>query len=286
MRKPYLLCLMLALLLLLPLAGQGARAEQPGELTATITLDKESVAVGETITASWTVVGGTEPYEIQFHWRVVDGGEDQLVDDAQRSGSDNTPVTFSPTFGKSGALYLTVIDALMIEAYASADFTISDAPEVKPLVLSAALDKGAVILDRGESVTASWQATGGLAPYEFFVYWSTKDSDAGEYQVAEQATLTAQSHSFTPTKGVGGQLWLNVVDELGRADETRLDFLIVRRGDANGDGAVNIKDLEHVVDHLLDNSKPIKAPANANMDGQAEVDIADLKQIIDMVVGD
>ena len=45
-----------------------------GELTLTITLDKTSVLVGQSIGAAFQALGGTAPYRLNYSWYVIEGG--------------------------------------------------------------------------------------------------------------------------------------------------------------------------------------------------------------------
>ena len=53
------------------------------------------------------------------------------------------------------------------------------------------------------------------------------------------------------------------------------------RGDVNGDGEVNIGDVNALIDLILKN----KSSANADVNGDGEVNIADVNALIDIILG-
>jgi hypothetical protein len=73
------------------------------------------------------------------------------------------------------------------------------------------------------------------------------------------------------------------------AEKNGIPFVIIDApallpGDANGDGKVNIGDLESLINYLISKT-PCPSMDNADANGDSVVDIQDLKRIIDKIVG-
>lgn len=182
-------------------------------INISITLDKDSVAVNqnEAITASWTVSGGTEPYRTNYYWEV----------DGEYMGSDNeadaTTSTYRPKFGESGKVHVYVYDGMDNYESAEKTFTITGSEPADPLELTVTTDKNSYAIDKGEVITARWEAKGGTAPYEFDFYWNLYEEGSNEGQYFQGIGYTTDlTGSFKPAFGVRCELSVSVTDKLGR----------------------------------------------------------------------
>ena len=109
-----LFTLVLALALVFPFAAYvaiPASAEAVEPLKISVSLDKTTVAAGESVTATWTASGGREPYSsYTYVWNVKSGGYWFEKKRATVSGYV-TPVSFTPDMGESGYVKVYVKDA-------------------------------------------------------------------------------------------------------------------------------------------------------------------------------
>ncbi|MHC1787038.1 MAG: dockerin type I repeat-containing protein [Christensenellales bacterium] len=182
-------------------------------LQVILDLNKTSVAVdkGEAVTASWTVTGGEAPYILDYNWDAdnsfIQGGT------ALASGSD----TFKPAFGESGAFSLSGRDSKGRELFERREFAITGSPPVDPMTLTVEVNPASVAVDKEETVTGNWSASGGTKPYTFDVAWGIKTAGAPYYLGVEELYQTTKlTDTFQPLYGVSGNLQVSVTDSLGR----------------------------------------------------------------------
>ena len=78
--------------------------------------------------------------------------------------------------------------------------------------------------------------------------------------------------------------WLN--DRLAWMDQ-QLDYTpdSLLTGDVNGDGVVDIADVNIVINIMLGKDTPDGYPGQANVDGKAAIDIADVNMVINIMLG-
>ena len=110
------------------ITGDNSEIAEP--LRANISLDNPlGVAIGDTITASWTIHGGTSPYASKAYWVLNDDGEKISAEPNEW----NNQVGFSPQRGTSAYFRLEVQDALgRQKAVNSPPFVISAAAPIVP----------------------------------------------------------------------------------------------------------------------------------------------------------
>ena len=58
-----------------------------------------------------------------------------------------------------------------------------------------------------------------------------------------------------------------------------------RKGDVNGDGEVNIADINTIIDIILGRDVSISVQTRADVDGNNEINIADVNAVIDLILG-
>lgn len=174
---------MLALLTVIPLMAQGEALP----LDCAITINKDSVNLGEPVTATWQITGGTPPYTIASHGFISEGS----YYGAQGESAGNT-VTWTPQVNDYGQAYyyMTVMDQSgTTKRFESRRFEVID-----PLALSVAMNPvpGEVLFY--ESLTISWELTGGEGPFDVHVYSA---GNYGEYAIAQDAkSLTLSKYPY------------------------------------------------------------------------------------------
>ncbi len=155
-----------------------------------ITLDKVRVAVGETVTATLTISGGTQPYTIKH-----------LISDPAYIVEENT-VTFTPTenmVGNTGEFRLEVIDSQeQIVSVKSEPFAV--VRKVLPVDCTITLDTYQARF--GDTINASW-VIDGPAPDRVDAYFA---NDSAENVQGNSATFHMNSrhiaHTFAPEESL------------------------------------------------------------------------------------
>ena len=56
-------------------------------------------------------------------------------------------------------------------------------------------------------------------------------------------------------------------------------------GDVNGDGKVDIQDVNIIINILLGTDSADNYPGNANVDGQGGIDVADVNAVVNIMLG-
>lgn len=204
--------LSLTILLLLPWLAPAQTASKP--LLVTVQVSPKSIALdkGETVTATCNVTGGVPPYTYNFIKFAVLDGEDMSFDNG--TAEEPPSITFQPRFGTEGYVTVTVIDSSGDWARATSDrYTITDDPAVRPLRLSAELEKETVDIAAGESNTVTCTVTGGEAPYTYRYYWRIyTDYDARAFDHIDSGNKS----TLIPNYGNYANVYITVYDVKGR----------------------------------------------------------------------
>ncbi len=197
----------------------------PAEATIQLSLNKESVAVGDSITASYQLVGAPEGWTLVAFWNIIDmDGKYHTVktDFAQTSSS------ITVKFGAKGDLTLVPShpDATPAsDRSVSRDFTITGGVETPELSLSLSKSTGSVAV--GSPISFSWQAQGGTAPYTYEYGWSLEEGQ--EYLDGDWIeNSTETSFSLTPQGGTTGYFSVDVTDAVGRTVHESFLFEVVK----------------------------------------------------------
>ena len=277
------------------IAVTGATTVSP--LTGEAHFDKTTVAVGETVTASWTLSGGTPPYKINSYFWVVteEGSETQIY---EKSGSDLTveSLSFAPAKGNKLQLELNLQDSenrplsfilpwIPIEEEPMAEpLPGGEADAAETLEIIITFDKASVAI--GEPIKASWVITGGEMPYRSVsCSWTVFTGDTG---YGTQGVEAGNTSSYTPVYGDSVSIDVFVTDAAGRMKGVGSELISIQPsanfGDANDSGEVELMDLVAIIDHLVF-GKPVVSPANADANGRDGIDLMDLVWIIDFLIG-
>ncbi|MHC1786578.1 MAG: transglutaminase domain-containing protein [Christensenellales bacterium] len=180
-----------------------------------------SVPAGGSLQASWSISGGKEPYAVkEAGWVLYQDGADAGTSPALIEGNTST---FSPRFGTSGRFFLLINDATGATKYETADFTITGSPS--PLSASVTLADSVAV---NSPITASWEISGGVAPYTVdycgFSLLGVRiryvDGEAaGEYNYRLwEGEVQPQGNTATlqPAYGNRGQFILKLSDQTGK----------------------------------------------------------------------
>ena len=159
-------------------------ANPPPPLTASYTFSPSSPSVGQSVTFTASVSGGTSPYT--FNWNFGDGS----------TGSGN-PVSHS--FSNSGTftVQLSVTDSSGTTASSTNTVTVSRAP------LSAGFSFSPASPTTGQTIIFTGAATGGVSPYTF------------NWQFGDGASSTGNSVSHSYATSGNYTVRLLVTDSIG-----------------------------------------------------------------------
>lgn len=216
--KRYLLCLLLVAGLVL-LTAAPVLASEPLAMTLRFDRDPVDVSKGESITVIPTVTGGQAPYRYEYRWY----NDEQTV---WNEYYNHPPQTYTPKFGPSGRVEVTVTDMTNTSVKEIASFTIIGSPPASEVVVELSLDKEEVSEDTGGAITATWEISGGQAPYQCSYTWEMPEYAfpllQGEAEGVVEVTAPNQPHTCTIMPRLSeyeGGFYITVVDSLGRRQE-------------------------------------------------------------------
>lgn len=171
-------------------------------------LDKSTVAVGETITATWEVVNMPENGRVKATWinyTGSTGGDDSSV------FATNT-ASYTPTRGDQGQLYLALFDGEdnFVQGEESKPFTITGAEEVNPVPplpanarIDGQLDKTTVAV--GQPITGNFELVNGADGWVVVAIWFVEENGESYSVKGEQGKTTS---TYTAQFGTEGTLYL------------------------------------------------------------------------------
>jgi uncharacterized protein YjdB len=193
---PVILTLVLLIALLIGYAIP-AHSEAVDPLTASVSLDKTTVAVGENVTATWTISGGVAPYSVYYSCRVQSGGSTISIKSGTAASGVNS-VSFTPTLGETCDIYISVSDAddRNKGAYSSRIPVYIYATGIE-------LNTAAVTLDIGKQT----QLTPTISPSSGTlktVTWSTNDSSVATVDVSGLVTAVGEGKATITASTVDG----------------------------------------------------------------------------------
>jgi hypothetical protein len=212
------------------LLSYGVAMAQGDGYTATLSLSKQEVTIGEPLEAKLDIQGGTEPFKIDYHWYVKEGDPEQVSELHITWRTQQTSDTFTPAYGHGGSVGVEMTDARGHQAYLTADFTILGSTP-QPIIINATLDRDTANIDAQEAILAQWSAQGGSGTYTYYYSWSINNIDpqtglptgnSATVQMGSGEDLTQDS--FVPQSGIQGNFRIAVQDSLGRFAEKTLPF--------------------------------------------------------------
>lgn len=254
-------------------------------------LDKTTVDASalEDITASWTIEGGTAPYHVTVNWDVFE--HENTLDGASvrnREGEGFLSDSLQVSYGKKGRVAVSVQDSKGRFEYEEQDFEITGIETSKePLKATIQLDKDKP--KAYEPLTATVDIEGGEAPHTISFEWITISPEEIYHPFGSQAEGSKSSTRQLPNVFARGLVRATVKDAKNKVFIAWKFFNIQleagQRGDADGNGQVETKDVQALVDFLVESIK-LPSPENANANKDEDVNIDDLLYIINLMVGD
>lgn len=201
------------------------------EPEVTVRLNKDTVAVGETITATWSVTNLPYGWTTQSYFRIEDGINMGFFHSASTGASGES--SFSPQFGTWGEFDVELLDEKGNSAklfWSVKSFTITGG-ESAPLleVVSLTPDKEETAI--GSPIEVVGTVEGGVKPYRYtFTWWTYQNGVLIEKKEFESDEPRS---SFAPTQGNSGQVALYVTDAKGRNASSHGFSFIIYKADAN-----------------------------------------------------
>ncbi len=217
-----------------------------------VSLDRTSVRVGETLTANWSVTGGTPPFEYVTSWSIWSEGYYRSPEVLTKQ----TSASYTPLFGFSVEMNLEVREISTGNRYEAW----SDCIDILGTSISEPLNCTSPTFDRssvrvGDTITASWDVSGGTPPYQCLYAWDFGGAYSSE---VDQNWLKADGTSCSIVVPRAGKALLNVLilDAKGRCARGERFFEVAGEGTSE-----KLK----VKIQLSTTSVPVNQPITANV---------------------
>ena len=197
-------------------AAETALAAAPIDIQ--ITLHQTTAQYGGSVSAAFSITGGTAPYSVAAEWCVIDG-QGKLEYFTYREFMTYGQETLSFTIPGGVSAYLGVQAADSAGGFS--DYVKSDSISItgSPLPLNIQHSLSAAHANPGDLMTGYWSITGGTAPYEVELTWEVLDVDG--YQVLYEnyyyTGAEGQDSIYVPN-GATGKLTYLVVDANGMTE--------------------------------------------------------------------
>ncbi len=175
-------------------------------------INQSSATIGKPITGYYEIDNytGAEDGYYYVEWQVLAGDQqyDYTYYDDELPGTSGT-LSFTPLFGDQVRLYVYAHD-LDFWVYNSTDYIpIHGEPEFDPPQVTVTLDKSQV--KTGETITATYQVTGGPEDMEVSVEWYATDGDNYQTIHTEENLPLSGKHTLTVPYGptIYCEVWLS-----------------------------------------------------------------------------
>lgn len=179
-------------------------------LQANIVLDPLTVNINQTITASWTVIGGKAPYSYSYYWFCADQNGNSGFTYGTTKESNTS---FHPRFGNTGVFSLTVTDSEGRLLKKTENFLIDGAAPAPLLTANIVIPTSVY---KGDTVTAEFTIAGGTAPYTHSCHWNYYDGAGALSTQLAVENPAGKSTTTVPEGMVEGFFEVRVTDSLGR----------------------------------------------------------------------
>lgn len=280
--------------ILIPLTGTVPEEPEPvypdpvGPLAFTMTLEKDTVNLGETtVRGSWKITGGTPPYTLDYSIIYNDQSKDDSIvvphpEPVKVPAEGSMYFNLPPYFNEINLVFNIRDEASDVASQGPFTVKLHD-PSPLTMVLKAE-EKG---LFPGDTAHISWTMTGGQPPWipDVLIYYSVNDVLSGGWFAATSDT----SLDFTVPEEAREFLKVNVTirDLIGRKQFDSLLIPILSSepmpGDADGNGDIEIEDLQAVIEFLI-NKVPLLCPGNIDANANNEVDADEILALITLLV--
>ncbi|MBQ8555126.1 MAG: hypothetical protein IJ438_04540 [Clostridia bacterium] len=221
---------------------------------ATVTLDKESIEAGETITATYELSNIPDDCFPDYgYWR-IDTADNLSSSVAVKIVSESGTVSYTPKYGETIQFSIFVSNYDDIYLNASDTASILNAPAVERVSINATTDKTAC--EAGDLIGLTYEITGGTGEWTYlYAYWKLKRAADGNWTngTFDISDLTGTLY-FKPA--FSGEYTFGIVAaDAFSSDRADFEFDVtpstkpeeepapaVVPGDSNGDGTTNMRD--------------------------------------------
>ena len=202
----------------IPVSG----AEEIEPISISITYNKPSVSLGEEITATYSITGGSGKYNfLDCAWQEFFGGS-WALQPSKSFNSSTGSLQYVPNKGTKVRLFISMMDSdgRSKTMFGDEITVIGATEEVEPISIAISYNKSSVNL--GEEITATYSITGGNGKYEQIAYyWSEYYNGQWNNNPINYLTSSSGTTNYTPAKGSKVRLWIQAKDTDGRS----ADFL-------------------------------------------------------------
>jgi phosphotransferase system HPr-like phosphotransfer protein len=202
-------------------------------LKASFSLDKKSLATGETATAGASgISGGKGPYKVKFQW-----GDGTAAQEIQLNNGESAK-TAGHVYQAAGSFKqkVTVIDANGSEKTSTEETVTVTEAVVPDLSANLSVDKTALV--KGESVTAQASAiAGGKSPYTVTFDWG--DGSANEQDALANGVVAKSANHVYATAGTFN-LKITVTDKNGASKTQTFQITVSEPQAAALDGTLSL----------------------------------------------
>jgi hypothetical protein len=169
-------------------------------LSVSITPTSATLDVGQSVTFTSTVSGGTSPYSYQWY-----------LNGAAVSGATSASWTFTPSSAGAYSVYVKITDSVSATAMSNtATVTVNTAPSV-------GITPASVTLDVGQSQLFTSTVSGGTSPYTYQWYLNG----------AVVSGATSSTWTFTPSSSGSYNVYVNVTDSVGSGAKSNVAIVTV-----------------------------------------------------------
>ena len=194
-----------------------AEAVDKSAVTVKITFDKSSYAAGSTITASYSVSGGSGSYKDMYYYCYsIDNGFDINIKEGSLSAASGK-ITFTVKIGQQARVHIDGYDSRGLQFYGDTEYVdITGGTTAEPIQVDISPDKTACSV--GTTVTATYKISGGSGSYKDLYYdCNGENNDTNVYIKSGKLTGPTGSVSFVPK--IGQKAWISIggYDSDGRA---------------------------------------------------------------------
>ena len=185
-------------------------------ITASVSLNKSSCNVGEEITATYSISGGSGSFkDIMYYCYVYDAGSPVAVKSDELTSTSGT-FSFTPQLGQSAYVSIQGCDAVTDEDFScrSEEIEVIGATVVEPINVKFTLDRSCYKL--GQEITVKFSITGGSGIYRDLVYEVAIENADGFTYEHGQVYDGYNTVSFTLYKGQAFYFYLTGQDSDGR----------------------------------------------------------------------
>lgn len=254
-----------------------------GEMETELSLTASTVASGGSLGLNYSVSGGLTPYQkLVVTGYSSDPARGKTYTFLTQTVTDTEGTVYgSPYLGTEAYFTLTVVEEDGYSTtYTSDKATVTGAPVVADLTLTASLDQTTIAL--GDTVTLTWKMSGGSAtinkqdPEGSYLVWKNASGDVVKKEYVTKASGTA---AFTPEATGTYTCEMALIDGYNQSIAWQSGTITVAEtlklaGDANNDGTVDLYDALRIMQYDAGWSVTINK-TNADVNASGGVDLND-----------